>query len=94
MSQVAAQPDLRFRDSTFRRAIIGARDAAQLEEWRAPLVLGHLVVCNDCDAFRFGANPAGLGHCSRYDTEAAPFCPFQCPGIPGRDGTRRAGFPA
>jgi hypothetical protein len=44
-------------------------------------VLGRLIVCGNCDAFRFGAKPAELGHCRRYDTEAAPFCPFQCPGF-------------
>ena len=70
-----------MRAPASRHAIIAARDTAQLDEWCGPLILGHLVVCGNCDALKFGSDAAGLGHCARFDIEAAPFCPFQCPGF-------------
>jgi len=60
-----------------RRAIIAAREAAGLEEWRAPLVLGRMVVCGNCRRFTFTSDPAGLGTCDLHG-EAAPFLPFDC----------------
>lgn len=81
MSQVAAPPDAPFRDPAFRRTIIAGRDAAKLAEWRAALMLGRLVLCGNCSAFQFGADPTGFGHCQRFDTEAAPFCPSPCAGF-------------
>ena len=62
-------------------AIVAARDAADLNYWRAPLVLGHLHLCGNCAAFQFSPDPAGLGRCSRFNIEAAPFVPFWCAGF-------------
>jgi hypothetical protein len=78
MSQVAETADVRLSTAEFRQAIITARDDASLEEFRAALVMGSLVACCNCIAFRFADDPAGLGHCVRLDTEAWPFAPFSC----------------
>ena len=73
---------------------------APLADFRAALVMGRLHVCCNCSEFRFGADPAGLGHCRRFNVEAAPFVPFWCAGfepshravapdyLPDPDGTR------
>jgi hypothetical protein len=86
-------------DARTRRAIIAAREAAGLEEWRAPLILGRLHLCGNCQQFTFGTDPAGLGTCALHG-EAAPFLPFDCPDfevsaqptapadLPDMDGTR------
>ena len=56
-----------------RRAILAARDAAGLEDWRAALRSGRLHLCANCVRFTFAADPAGAGHCARYDTKTYPF---------------------
>lgn len=56
-----------------RRAILAARDAAGLEDWRAALRSGRLHLCANCTRFTFGADPAGAGYCVRYGTETYPF---------------------
>jgi hypothetical protein len=66
-----------------REAIRTARDRAPLADFRAALVLGRLHVCCNCAAFTFGSDPAGLGHCRRFTTEAAAFVPFWCAGFEG-----------
>lgn len=94
MSQVAAPPDAPIRDPASHHSVITARDATNLAGWRAALVLGRLVVCGNCNAFQFGADPAALGHCQRFDTEAAPFCPFPCEGFaPSETPTARDYLP-
>ena len=62
-------------------AIVAARDAADLDYWRAPLVLGRLHICCNCQLFAFAADPGALGHCRRFNLEAAPFLPFWCAGF-------------
>lgn len=51
---------------------------APLADFREALLLGRLHVCCNCTAFAFGADPAGLGHCQRFNVEAWPFVPFWC----------------
>jgi hypothetical protein len=63
------------------RAMIAARDAAPLAEYRAALNLGRLHVCGTCAAFQFGTDPAALGHCARFGVETWPFVPFWCAGF-------------
>ena len=56
-----------------RQAILAARDAADLESWRAALRAGRLHLCANCTRFTFGNDPAGMGHCDRYGAETHPF---------------------
>lgn len=65
----------------FRRAVLAARDAAPLSEYRAALILLRLHVCGNCAAFQFGSDPASLGECLRFNVEAWPFVPFGCVGF-------------
>jgi hypothetical protein len=83
-----------------KRAIIAARDAAPLADFRAALLLGRLVICGNCAHFAFGAEAGGVGHCRRFGCEAWPFAPFVCSGftmsptptaeayLPDRDGAK------
>jgi hypothetical protein len=64
-----------------RRAIIQARDAAPLSDFRAAFVMGRLHLCGNCSRFIFGADPGALGHCQRFNLETAPFVPFWCAGF-------------
>jgi hypothetical protein len=80
MSHVA-EPDERFRQPSFRRAVIAARDAAPLHDFSNGLQVGALVICCNCKGFAFGPDPAGLGHCQHFDVEAGPFTPFPCAGF-------------
>jgi hypothetical protein len=66
-----------------RKAIKSACDAAtpDMQDSRAALVLGHLQLCGNCTRFVFGTDPGGLGHCRRFNLEAAPFVPFWCAGF-------------
>jgi hypothetical protein len=68
-------------DADRRRAIIVARDAAPLADFRQALLLGRLVICGNCSRFEFGAPPAGTGTCTRWQVEAFPFVPFWCAGF-------------
>lgn len=74
--EVASRQPLRW-DAATR----GAIEDASLAEYRAALVLGRLHVCGNCDAFQFRDDPAGLGRCSRFDSESWAFVPFQCGGF-------------
>jgi Protein of unknown function (DUF3631) len=38
------------------------------------------VICRECQHFRHVANGSGFGWCLKYQTEAAPSVPFDCPG--------------
>lgn len=67
------------------RAIAAARDVAPLADFRAALTLGRLHVCCNCGHFSFGVEPAGLGHCERFNVEAWPFVPFWCAGFEASD---------
>ena len=63
---------------------LGERDTdalAALALHRAALLLGRLHVCCNCSTFVFGSNAAALGHCRRFNLEAAPFVPFWCSGF-------------
>ena len=66
------------------RAVLAARDAAPLSEYRAALILLRLHVCGNCAAFQFGSDPASLGECLRFNVEAWPFVPFGCVGFKPR----------
>jgi hypothetical protein len=61
--------------------IVAERNDTDLDYWRAPLVLGRLHLCGNCAAFQFGSAPAGLGRCSRFHAETAPFVPLWCAGF-------------
>jgi len=53
-----------------------------MQDFRAALVLGRLHVCCNCQQFTFSAaDPGALGHCRRFNLEAAPFVPFWCAGF-------------
>jgi hypothetical protein len=79
MSQVAAQPDARLRDPAFRRAVIAARDAAPLSEFRGAMLLGRLGICGNCGRYTSGSDPAGAGTCSLHGDGLLAFAmPFQC----------------
>lgn len=64
-----------------QQANLSARDAAPVRGFREALAVGRLHVCYNCAAFSFGAVPAGIGHCRRFDVEAWPFVPFWCSGF-------------
>jgi hypothetical protein len=64
-----------------RLAITKTRDESCLPDYRAALVLGRLHICCNCSSYRFGAVPAALGHCQRFDVEAWPFVPIWCSGF-------------
>ncbi len=69
----------RLHDPAFRRAIIAARDAAGLEYWRAPLLLGQLHLCGNCSRYAFGSELAGSGTCSLHGDGLLAFAmPFPC----------------
>jgi hypothetical protein len=75
-----AVADARLRAAAFCRAIIGARDAAGLEYWRGPLLLGQLQLCGNCSRYAFGHDPAGSGRCSLHGDGLLAFAlPFDCP---------------
>jgi hypothetical protein len=62
---------------------LGERDTdalAALAPYRAALLLGRLHVCCNCSTFVFDSNGI-LGHCRRFNLEAAPFLPFWCSGF-------------
>jgi len=59
INKAAILRELEAEASERQTAILAARDASGLQKWYAPLVLGRLNVCNNCDAFRFGAKPPG-----------------------------------
>jgi hypothetical protein len=60
-------------------AIIAAEDAANLEEWHAPLVLGRLHLCGNCVHYTFGQDPAAPGTCSKHGDGLLAFAmPFEC----------------
>jgi hypothetical protein len=66
-------------DPVFRRAVIAARDAAGLEYWRAPLLLGRLHLCGNCARYAFGPDPAGSGTCPVHGADVLAFAmPFDC----------------
>ncbi len=69
----SASPRVLLEGDARRRAILAARDAAGLENWRAALREGRLHLCANCTRFTFGVDPAGAGHCARYDTTTYPF---------------------
>lgn len=79
----AVSATIRVNKATILRelaAISTARDAAGLEEWRAPLVLGRLHLCGNCARHTFGADPGGLGTCAVHGEGLVAFAmPFHCP---------------
>jgi len=63
----------------YRSAIIAARDAADLEHWRAALILGRLHLCGNCTRYSFGEDPAGPGTCALHGEALLAFAmPFKC----------------
>jgi hypothetical protein len=69
----------RLHDPVFRRAVIAARDAAGIEYWRAPLLLGRLHLCGNCSRYAFGLDPTGSGMCSLHGAGPLAFAmPFDC----------------
>lgn len=52
-----------------------------LAEYRTALRLGTLMLCANCSHFSAGADPSGIGRCSRFKVEAWPFAPFWCAGF-------------
>ena len=62
------------------RAIIAARDAAGLDEWRAALLVGRLHMCGNCGRYAFGTDPRGSGTCTMHGEGLLAFAmPFRCP---------------
>ena len=59
-------------------AIVSAREASCIADFRHALVFGGFVVCGNCSRFTFGTDPAGDGQCSTFNENAAPFVPFTC----------------
>jgi hypothetical protein len=60
--------------------ILAASDAAGLEAWCAPLILGRLHLCGNCDRYTFGSDPADLGTCALHgEGLVALAMPFHCP---------------
>jgi hypothetical protein len=64
-----------------RRAIIAAREAAFLPDFKHALQAGKLVVCCNCAHFKFNENPAAMGHCEKFNDKCAPFAAFWCAGF-------------
>ncbi len=60
-----------------RQAIMAAREAAPLLEFREGLTYGRLRLCANCQHFTFAVNPADLGQCRQFG-ESAPFVPAPC----------------
>lgn len=71
--------ELQAEASEREAAIVAARDAAGLAEWRAPLLLGRLRLCGKCAHFTFGPEPPSFGTCSLHGGGLLPFLPFDCP---------------
>jgi hypothetical protein len=63
-----------------RRAIIAAREAAFLPDFRHALQAGRLVVCCNCAHFTFNEYLGAIGHCEKFNDKCAPFAPFWCAG--------------
>jgi hypothetical protein len=76
MSHVAEGVDQRLRQPDFRRAVIAARDAAYLPDFKHALQVGALHVCCNCAHYTFNADPAAPGQCRHFNVEAVPFMPF------------------
>ncbi len=55
-----------------------------LREFKDALKAGRLVICAQCTQFTFDREPAGLGQCGQYRSEAWPFAPFVCDGFERR----------
>jgi hypothetical protein len=71
--------ELSTEAATRRKAIIAAREAAPLEEYRAALLLGRLHICGNCSRYSFGFDPAGPGTCFKHGEGLLAFrMPFQC----------------
>ena len=68
-------------EADVRRAIGKAIEAARLTHYSAALLLGRLQLCGNCAGFQFAADPAALGHCTRFGVEAWPFVAFRCLGF-------------
>jgi hypothetical protein len=49
-----------------------------LSEFRAALRGGALQLCCNCQHFSRGADPGGLGRCSRFNVETFAVAPFWC----------------
>jgi hypothetical protein len=78
INKVAILRELETEASERQAAIAAARDAARLDDWRAPLILGRLHLCGNCSRYRFGTDPAALGTCSLHGDGLLPFLPFDC----------------
>ena len=59
-----------------KRAIIAARDASCLADFRGALISGRLYLCGNCARFTFSPDPT-QGECSRHG-EVQSFIPFAC----------------
>jgi hypothetical protein len=71
--------ELSTEAATRREAIIDAREAAPLKEYRAALLLGRLHICGNCSRYSFGPDPAGPGSCLEHGEGLLAFrMPFQC----------------